>query len=77
MRTSSALDTADGVATQGKERQRNSGCFSRERRRPRQEGMRHGLAGGIEHPQVAQIGTHYAFVHRRRQFDLKQAPAGR
>jgi hypothetical protein len=34
--------------------------------------MRHGLAGGVEHPQVGEVGAHHALVHGRRQLDLKQ-----
>jgi hypothetical protein len=34
--------------------------------------MRHRLAGGIEHPQVGEVGAHDALVHRLRQLDLKQ-----
>ncbi len=54
---------------QGQRQQRRPGARCR---RLRQPGVRHRLAGSVEHPQVAEIRTADAGMDRRRQLDAQQ-----
>jgi hypothetical protein len=67
-----ALDAGDGVAAERKVRQPQGLSFLVRGGGAGQKCVRHGFAGGVEHPQVGEVGAQHALIHRLWQLKLEQ-----